>query len=343
MATRNFRKEICRHCGLKLLVPFEERTIHCPSCGGITILQSRFNGNVHYLPINTQVTGSNQVSPSLAHGKKRAVLCGITYKGHQKSLKGSVNDVLIMRELLIKRLGFPSSSVLLLTEEERDPYRIPTKHNIRASLRWLIKGCRSGDSLVFYYSGHGSRVRDRDGDEIDGYDESLLPVDYETEGRILDDEINATIVRPLPHGATLHAIIDTCFSGTFLDLPHVCSINRLECQNFNHFTIKTCNRTHHFREGYYKWDDHRVSHAYKGSSGGFAICISACKDHQNSADTTAFSGTATGALTYSFVKTLEQETELTYGRLLIAMIERIRKAQEQVGLKESHESQVYFY
>lgn len=139
---------------------------------------------------------------------------------------------------------------------------------------------------MFYYSGHGSRVRDRDGDEIDGYDESLLPVDYETEGRILDDEINATIVRPLPHGATLHAIIDTCFSGTFLDLPHVCSINRLECQNFNHFTIKTCNRTHHFREGYYKWDDHRVSHAYKGSSGGFAICISACKDHQNSADTT---------------------------------------------------------
>ncbi|CAI9765369.1 unnamed protein product [Fraxinus pennsylvanica] len=53
----------------------------------------------------------------------------------------------------------------------------------------------------------------------------------------------------------------------------------------------------------------------------------------------AFTGVATGALTYSFIKTLEQEPELTYGRLLIAMRERVRKAPEQVGLKGSHESQ----
>ena len=79
---------------------------------------------------------------------------------------------------------------------------------------------------MFFYLGHGSQVRDHDGDELDGYDESLLPVDYETEGRILDDELNVIIVRPLPRGATLHAIIDSCFSGTFLDLTNVCRINR---------------------------------------------------------------------------------------------------------------------
>lgn len=98
--------------------------------------------------------------------------------------------------------------------------------NIRAALRWLVHGCQSGDSLVFHYSGHGSQVRDCNGDELDGYDESLVPVDYKSEGKLLDDEINATIVRPLTRGATLHAIIDTCFSGTFLDLPNVCRINR---------------------------------------------------------------------------------------------------------------------
>lgn len=103
---------------------------------------------------------------------------------------------------------------------------MPTKQNIRSALRWLVQDCQPGDSLVFHYSGHGAQVRDRDGDEIDGLDESLLPVDYETEGRILDDEINATIVRPLPHGVILHAIVDTCFSGTLLDLPNVCRINR---------------------------------------------------------------------------------------------------------------------
>jgi hypothetical protein len=43
---------------------------------------------------------------------------------------------------------------------------------------------------------------------------------------IVDDEINETIVRPLPQGVTLHAIIDACYSQTMLDLPFVCRMNR---------------------------------------------------------------------------------------------------------------------
>ena len=89
--------------------------------------------------------------------------------------------------------------------------------------------CQGGArSISLFYSGHGSQVPDGDGDELDGYDESLCPVDYQTRGKILDVEINATIVRPLPHGVKLHAIIDTCSSGTMLDLPFICRMNRLE-------------------------------------------------------------------------------------------------------------------
>jgi hypothetical protein len=82
---------------------------------------------------------------------------------------------------------------------------------------------------VLYFSGHGSREVDHSMNEVDEYDEAICPVDYESEGKTLDDEINATIVRlrPLPHGAKLHDVIDTCFSGTVLDLPFMCRINRL--------------------------------------------------------------------------------------------------------------------
>lgn len=111
-------------------------------------------------------------------------------------------------------------------EEESHPSLIPTKNNIRNALRWLVQGCQSGDSLIFHYSGHGSQQLDFVGDEVDGYDETLWPVDHQSEGTILDDEINATIVRPLPRGAKLHAIIDTCHSGTILDLPFVCRMDR---------------------------------------------------------------------------------------------------------------------
>ncbi|XP_011087895.1 metacaspase-1 isoform X3 [Sesamum indicum] len=317
MATRRIN---CRWCGMPSLVQLEAQTLRCPACNRVT----KFQSNVYVRPQQPVNVGRvypgqlqvrappTQLRVPPAHGRKRAVLCGITYKGHKQSLDGSINDVLFMKKLLVERFGFPNSSILVLTEEE-DFSRIPTKKNIRAALQWLVRGCQAGDSLVFHYSGHGSQVVDRDGDELDGYDECLLPVDYETEGRILDDELNATIVRPLPTGATLHSVIDTCFSGTFLDLPNVCRMNR---------------------EGYYKWEDHRVPHAaaYKGTSGGIAIGISACDDHQNSGDTTAFTGVPTGALTYSFVKTLEQEPRLTYGRLLIFLHNRINAARDQVGL-----------
>jgi hypothetical protein len=59
----------------------------------------------------------------------------------------------------------------------------------------------------------------RDGDEEDGFDETLLPNDYKRAGEIVDDELNRAMVRPLPQGAVLHALVDACHSGTALDLP----------------------------------------------------------------------------------------------------------------------------
>lgn len=111
-------------------------------------------------------------------------------------------------------------------EDETDPTRTPTRRNILKELKWLNKGSRSGDSLVFYYAGHWSHVPDGNGDEKDGFDEAICPVDYRESGKILDDEVNAILVAPLPHGAILHSIMDTCFSGTLLDLPFLCRIDQ---------------------------------------------------------------------------------------------------------------------
>ncbi|KAJ9538064.1 hypothetical protein OSB04_030797 [Centaurea solstitialis] len=301
------------------------------------------------------------------HENRKAVLCGVTYKGHPKALEASVNNVRSMNQLLLK-LGFPNASIRVLTgqkkemlhllwdilkkefvllilkymefydnlmlklphhtiivqdpnltsmpfsaEEESDPNRTPTRRNILTALEWLTRGCQSGDSLVFYYAGHGSHVPDGNGDEKDGFDEALCPVDYSVSGKILDDEINAIMVAPLPHGATLHSIMDTCFSGTLLDLPFLCRIDR---------------------GGFYKWEDHHPSHvsSYGGTSGGKAICISACDDHQNSADTSAFTGNSIGALTYSFIQAVQSARKLSYGDLLDNMRKIVRDAHQQQGL-----------
>jgi hypothetical protein len=44
-------------------------------------------------------------------------------------------------------------------------------------MMWLTKGARSGDVLWCHFSGHGTQVRDRDGDEADGKDEAICTID----------------------------------------------------------------------------------------------------------------------------------------------------------------------
>lgn len=217
-----------------------------------------------------------------------------------------------MRYLLINKFNFPAENILMLNEEETDHYRIPTIQNIRMAIQWLVAGCQPGDSLVFHYSGHGSQQRSYNNDEADGYDETLCPLDFETQGMIVDDEINATLVRPIPSGVKLHAIIDACHSGTALDLPFLCRMNR---------------------SGQYVWEDHRPrSGVWKGSNGGEVISFSGCDDNQTSADTSALSKvTSTGAMTYCFIQAIEHGQSATYGSMLNSMRAAIRNTGNSGG------------
>jgi len=60
----------------------------------------------------------------------------------------------------------------------------PTYSNIIQAYRDLVKASQPGDAVFCHYSGHGAKLRDDDGDEKDGYDETLVPVDYKSGGMI---------------------------------------------------------------------------------------------------------------------------------------------------------------
>ncbi|EYU18471.1 hypothetical protein MIMGU_mgv11b011416mg [Erythranthe guttata] len=141
MASRRLN---CRWCGVPSLVPVDSQNLYCQACRRFTVFQGYYSGyppsgssgNANFMSSDTYVTnpgytaygrtyqpvnsgGVYRVQPQLyapaAHGCKRAVLCGITYKGHKHSLNGSINDVLYMKKLLADRFGFPHSSILVLT------------------------------------------------------------------------------------------------------------------------------------------------------------------------------------------------------------------------------------
>lgn len=96
----------------------------------------------------------------------------------------------------------------------------PTRRNIMNALRDLTRKVRPGDTGFVHYSGHGSRVKDETGLEETGYASTLVPVDFQDAGQILDDELYEHLVCAMPRGTTLTCLMDCCHSGTVLDLPY---------------------------------------------------------------------------------------------------------------------------
>lgn len=144
-----------------------------------------------------------------AAGTQRALLVGIdSYPNVSDLLGAPVNDVEAVRGFIVDRLGFPPAGIRTLVNDDA------TREGVLDGLRWALAG--AGRALV-YFSGHGFRQRDEDGDEADGWDETLVPVDVVVEnglakGMITDDEIGALLARW--SGAALDIVIDACHSGT---------------------------------------------------------------------------------------------------------------------------------
>jgi hypothetical protein len=67
----------------------------------------------------------------------------------------------------------------------------------------------AGDRLLLTYSGHGGQVRDKDGDEDDGKDETWCLWD----GELIDDRIGAMLAKFRP-GVRITVVSDSCHSGT---------------------------------------------------------------------------------------------------------------------------------
>lgn len=162
---------------------------------------------------------------------RKALLIGAGYGDDPRAaLAGPTTDVRIMRYLLISKFRFSPADVTVITDDpnthdlrESRLRGVPTRAAILAAMRELVAEAEAGASLLVFFAGHGTRVVDTSGDEEDGFDEAIVPVDYATAGVIIDDELYDVLVRPLPQGVRLFILFDACHSATAVDLPYVFS------------------------------------------------------------------------------------------------------------------------
>jgi hypothetical protein len=143
---------------------------------------------------------------------KRAVIVGINdyapVGAGGPDLNGCVNDARDMANTLVI-CGFAPANIRILTNQNA------LRANIINYLKWLLTSSVAGDSVVFFYSGHGTRIANIGADvEIDGLDEAIVPHDYTTAGFLRDDDFKKLFDSYLKPGVNLEVIFDCCHSGT---------------------------------------------------------------------------------------------------------------------------------
>ncbi len=249
---------------------------------------------------------------------KRAVLVGLNaYADPRNRLRGCLNDVRQVGWLLEQHFGFDTAALRVLTDAGA------TSAAIRSALQWLVTGARAGDVLVFHYSGHGSQVPDRQGDETtDRLDEILCPYDLDWDDPLSDDDLQA-IFADLPLGANLTVILDCCHSGTGLRKFRArCfetgetgdSAPRARCLCPPPDLAPSPSRAAEAQR--------RLRRLGRRAVEAGAILISACRDDQVSAD--AFiNGDYHGALTFYLCQALAESRFSTTYRDLVRAVRRL--------------------
>lgn len=150
---------------------------------------------------------------------RRALLIGISEyeqsgENSWTSIHGS-NDVELIAPIL-RNQGFKTT--IICNREAK-------AEKIRKAMTKLIDACVSGDIVYLHFSGHGQPIEDMNGDEEDGWDESIIPYDaqmifekgkYEGQNHITDDEIHAFIEKlrsKVGEEGYVCVVIDACHAG----------------------------------------------------------------------------------------------------------------------------------
>ncbi len=150
---------------------------------------------------------------------KRALVVGISeYLPSGKDTWGVIhgsNDADLIAAVL-KKQGF---SIVKISNKSA------TAGRVRKGLGDLVASCKPGDIVYVHFSCHGQPVEDLDGDEEDGWDESVVPYDalmvyrkgkYEGANHIIDDELNTyfrRMRRKVGKKGLVCVAVDACHAG----------------------------------------------------------------------------------------------------------------------------------
>jgi hypothetical protein len=156
-----------------------------------------------------------------AAAAQRALLVGVSELVNQPQslwLQAPRNDVMLMRDALQKQ-GFAPNDIVLLADGVEGA-ALPASHAIHEALGRLLAQSKSGDFVLLYFSGHGTRWRDaaKRYQEPDGLAENFLARDVRgtvgaqaaLSGGVRDVDFDAWVQAFLARDVFVWSVFDTC-------------------------------------------------------------------------------------------------------------------------------------
>lgn len=278
--------------------------------------------------------------------RKKSLLIGINYVGSQHALSGCHADVDNIAEFLSYR-GYTNDhrSRVIISDMEGVPWDspyYPTGHNILAAMDWLVS--EPGCTLFLHYSGHGGQIRDTDGNRSTGFDDTIVPIDFETRGQISSTLLHEHLVTRMAPGCTLFIILDCCHSGSAVELPFVYRSDadgQISIMDNIKMGAHLVGEAQDLIQGGFRYDkigeardllagatdffrgfkhmgeqredaleDGEFYNQY-GQESKVVTMFSGCKDDQTSADAN-IQGKSSGAMTWAFLQTMKRSQSPTY-------------------------------
>jgi len=334
ISTRQFMKQAAAHHGCikdanelqELLRDLDENNPHL----GIDDKVVRFIAQTSSGKPDMSHPQAVPASSGTASKRKKALLVGINYIGSRNELQGCINDVQNQYEVITENLGFPRDRIMLLSDDQ-DPSRHPTKSLILGGIKWLLEGAMAGDLLFFHYSGHGSQVPDRSGDEPDGKDECFVPLDFKShhgpDGMITDDVLKQFFFDRVPQGVHVVCIFDCCHSGSMSDLACIRSSSHdrqvPRCIEPSEEMKAEIDQIAAKRAA--EGTSRATKFGWDGAQDKFICTFSGCQDNQTSADVYV-DGMHQGAFTWGFLKALNKTGfDATFEELHCATKKNLRR------------------
>lgn len=232
--------------------------------------------------------------------RKWAFLVGISnydtaLTDYQWNNINGIEDVNLLSPILFNQ-GF---SIKTLLDKEA------TYKNIVTQLSDFSDSIKKGDIVYLHFSAHGQPIEDTNGDEEDGWDEAVIPIDaykiykkglYEGDRHLTDDQLNKYVKRlreKIGPKGFLYVTIDACHAGT--------------SSRANDETVRGTRVGFTYNNKVYKPSSNKRSHYKVESSAKLAnvVFVEACRPDQVNTEIKV-EGKRIGPLSYNIAQVLSK-------------------------------------